>query len=166
MTQPTPDIEGAIGLLSSDDVQIRQFVAYLLGQVGDERALEALIDTLYDDHVGVRGAAANALGQICDPRAIPHLLPLVGDDNRQLAVWGAFALTRLGEDYFHVMVNALRSDDVNVRRSGILALEQLGDPRAIPHLLELRDDDERRFSVDTPVSFAADRALKKLGYGA
>ncbi len=164
MTQPTPDIDGAIALLNSDDVQIRQFVAYLLGQVGDPRALDALIGALYDDHVGVRGAAANALGQMRDAAAIPHLLPLVGDDNRQLAVWAAFALTRLGEDYFHVLINALRSDDVNVRRSGVLALEQLGDARAIPHLLSLHDDDARRFAVDTTVSFAAARALRKLGY--
>ena len=57
---PQPDIEGAIGLLTSPDPQMRQFVAYLLGQARDPRAIEPLIDTLQDEHVGVRGAAANA----------------------------------------------------------------------------------------------------------
>ena len=64
-----PDVEGAIKLLrDSQDSQIRQFVAYLLGQTGDSRAIEPLIDALQDEHVGVRGAAANALGTIRDPR--------------------------------------------------------------------------------------------------
>ena len=62
-----PDVEGAIRLLrESSDPQLRQFVAYLLGQTGDTRAVEPLIDALQDDNVGVRGAAANALGTIGD----------------------------------------------------------------------------------------------------
>jgi HEAT repeat protein len=161
---PTPDIDGAISLLESDDVQIRQFTAYLLGQAGDRRAVEPLIRALSDDHPGVRGAAANALGQLGDPIAVPHLLGLVGDDNRQIAVWAAFALTRLGESYFHVLVNALRSDDVNVRRSAILAMSQLGDARAIEPLLGLRDDHSRRFESDSTVADAVAKALQQLGY--
>jgi HEAT repeat protein len=165
MTLPTPpDIEGAITLLRSEDDQIRQFVAYLLGQAGDSRAVEPLIEALDDDHVGVRGAAANALGQIGDPQAVPYLLPLLNEDNPQLVVWAAFALTRLGRDRFDMLENALKSDDVNVRRSGILAMQQLGDPRAIEPLLALQDDQERRFEADTTVARAASKALRILGY--
>jgi len=163
---PTPDIDGAIGLLESEDVQIRQFTAYLLGQAGDRRAVEPLIRALSDDHPGVRGAAANALGQLGDPIAVPHLLDLVGDDNRQIAVWAAFALTRLGESYFHVLVNALRSEDVNVRRSAILAMSQLGDARAIEPLLTLREDQGRRFDSDSTVADAVAKVLHQLGYAA
>jgi HEAT repeat protein len=160
-----PDIESAIALLKSPDLQIRQVVAYLLGEAGDRRAIEPLIETLADPHVGVRGAAANALGKLGDRRAIPRLEALLMDDNRQLVIWAAFALTRLGEDYYHVLLNALRSDDVHIRRSGILALEQSGNPRAIPALLDLLDDEELRFEGDSTVGEAAERALKVLGYG-
>lgn len=163
---PTPDIDGAIALLKSDDIQIRQFTAYLLGQAGDARAVEPLIALLSDAHVGVRGAAANALGKIGDARALPHLEALLMDDNRQLVVWAAFALTRLGEDYFYVLINALRSDNVDVRRSGVLALQQLGDTRAIPALLALQDDDARRFDSDTTVAEAVAKALIALGHRA
>lgn len=163
-SQPTPDIEGAIGLLSSPDPQLRQFVAYLLGQAGDSRAIEPLIDALQDEHVGVRGAAANALGNIGDPAAVPYLIPLLRHTNPQLVVWAAFALTRLGRDSFDVLESMMQAKDVDVRRSTILAFQQLGDQRAIPLLLAVSRDDSKRFSADSTLGEAAVRALQHLGY--
>ncbi len=162
--QQQPDIEGAIGLLTSPDPQLRQFVAYLLGQARDSRAIEPLIDALQDEHVGVRGAAANALGNIGDSAAVPYLVPLLRHANPQLVVWAAFALTKLGRDSFDVLESTLQSKDVDVRRSTILAFQQLGDQRAIPLLLEHSHDDSRRFSADTTIGEAAIRALIQLGY--
>lgn len=159
-----PDIEGAIGLLDSPDENLRQFVAYLLGQAGDPRAIEPLIDLLDDDHVGVRGAAANALGKLGDTAAVPYLRPLLNDPNPQLAVWAAFGLTMLGHDHFDRLVEALQADDVAVRRSAVLALRQLGDPRAIQPLLALRGDRGLRFQNDTTVEWAASQALASLNY--
>jgi HEAT repeat protein len=159
----TPDIEGAIRLLKSEDVQIRQFVAYLLGQSGDGRAIEPLIDALQDEHVGVRGAAANALGALGDQSAVPYLKPLLKHHNPQLVVWAAFALTRLGLDHFSYLEEAIQSPEVDVRRSAILAMQQLRDQRAIPSLLLLVNDQERRFDTDSTVGEAAHRALIYLG---
>jgi HEAT repeat protein len=165
MTDPQPDIEGAIQLLrSSEDAQIRQFVAYLLGQTGDSRAIEPLIDALQDDHAGVRGAAANALGTIGDQDVVPYLRPLLHDANPQLVVWAAFALTRLHDDHFSVLVDALEADEVEVRRSAILAMRLLGDQRAIGPLLALQGDDRRRFEADSTVDEAVLQALISLGY--
>ena len=164
LNSPQPDIEGAIGLLGSPDPQLRQFVAYLLGQSRDSRAIEPLIDTLQDEDVGVRGAAANALGNIGDPAAVPYLLPLLRNANPQLVVWAAFALTKLGHDHFSMLQTTMQSDDIDVRRSTILAFQQLGDQRAIPLLLALQHDDSRRFSGDTTLGEAAVRALITLGY--
>jgi HEAT repeat protein len=164
LPQPTPDIEGAIGLLSSPDPQLRQFVAYLLGQAGDSRAIEPLIDALQDEHVGVRGAAANALGNIGDPAAVPYLQPLLRHTNAQLVVWAAFALTRLGHDSFSILEGMLQVEDVDVRRSTILAFQQLGDERAIPLLLSVSRDASKRFSADSTLGEAAMRALIHLGY--
>lgn len=159
-----PDVEGAIGLLKSPDSQVRQMVAYLLGQTRDSRAIEPLIDALQDEHVGVRGAAANALGTIGDPSAIPYLKPLLKHPNPQLVVWAAFALTRLGQDQFSRLVTALANPDVDVRRSAVLAMQQLGDQRAIEPLLSLRHDDARRFEDDSTVGEAVTKALILLGF--
>jgi HEAT repeat protein len=161
---PLPDIEGAIHLLKSEDVQIRQMMAYLLGQVGDSRAIEPLIDALEDADVGVRGAAANALGALGDQAAVPYLKPMLRADNAQMVVWAAFALTKLGHDRFDVLSGALETGDVMVRRSAILAMQQLADDRAIPLLLSVYHDPERRFSADNTVGEAAAKALVKLGY--
>lgn len=161
---PIPDIEGAINLLKSDDVQIRQMMAYLLGQVGDTRAIEPLIDKLEDPDVGVRGAAANALGMIGDQAAVPYLKPLLRSTNPQLVVWAAFALTKLGHDHFERLASALESGDVMVRRSAILAMQQLADRRAIGPLLAVYHDSERRFSADNTVGEAAAKALARFGY--
>ena len=160
----TPDVEGAIRLLRSEDVQIRQFMAYLLGQVGDARAIEPLIETLEDENAAVQGAAANALGKLGDERAVEYLLPLLTHENRQLVVWVAYALTRLGHDHFHILEDALADGDVAVRRSGILAMQQLGDKRAVGPLLAVCHDQSRRFEADNTVAEAAMKALASLGY--
>ncbi len=164
MTRPQPDVEGAIGLLQSPDVQVRQMVAYLLGQTRDPRAIEPLIDALQDEHIGVRGAAANALGTIGDQSAVPYLKPLLKHPNPQLVVWAAFALTRLGHDRFNLLVQALKNLEVDVRRSAVLAMQQLGDKRAIEPLLTVCYDDARRFEDDSTVGEAATKTLILLGY--
>lgn len=160
----SPDVEGAIRLLKSPDVQVRQFVAYLLGRTGDPRAIEPLIDALQDEHVGVRGAAANALGAIGDTNAVPYLMPLLRHENPQLVIWAAYALTRMGHDHFHRLVEGLSHEAVEVRRSAVLAMQQLGDPRAVAPLLKLQDDNARRFVDDSTVAEAAVKALMSLGY--
>lgn len=159
-----PDVEGAIGLLKSPDAQVRQMVAYLLGQTRDSRAIEPLIDALQDEHVGVRGAAANALGNLGDQSAVPYLKPLLKHTNPQLVVWASFALTRLGQDHFGKLIVALQNPDVDVRRSAVLAMQQLGDQRAIEPLLTVYHDDARRFEDDSTVGEAATKALILLGF--
>jgi HEAT repeat protein len=166
MNHQQPDVEGAIGLLQSPDAQVRQMAAYLLGQTRDPRALEPLIDALQDEHVGVRGAAANALGTIGDSSAVPYLKPLLKHAHPQLVVWAAFALTRLGQDCFRMLVKALHHPEVEVRRSAVLAMQQLGDRRAIEPLLAVCDDDARRFEDDSTVGEAARKALLALGFNA
>ncbi|HEX2909019.1 MAG TPA: HEAT repeat domain-containing protein, partial [Phototrophicaceae bacterium] len=108
--------------------------------------------------------AANALGTIGDVSAVPYLLPLLKQSNPQLVVWAAFALTRLGHDHFSFLETALQSTEVDVRRSAILAMQQLGDSRAIAPLLRVCDDPSRRFETDSTVAEAATKALISLGY--
>jgi len=79
-------------------------------------------------------------------------------------VWVAYALTRLGYDHFHILEKALEHRNVDVRRSSILAMQQLGDARAVGPLLALRDDPSRRFEADNTVAEAVTKALISLGY--
>ena len=62
-----------LGMLKEEDPSQRWKAAEGLARLGDERAVDPLIDALADDDWRVRQKAAWALGQIGDPRA---LLPL------------------------------------------------------------------------------------------
>jgi HEAT repeat protein len=55
------------------DWQMRSFAADALGQLGDRRAVPALLDALKDEHALVRPAAALALGRIGDEMAVGAL---------------------------------------------------------------------------------------------
>jgi HEAT repeat protein len=62
-----------LGMLKEADPSRRWKAAESLARLGDNRAVDPLIDALSDDDWRVRQKAAWALGQIGDPRA---LLPL------------------------------------------------------------------------------------------
>jgi HEAT repeat protein len=64
-----------IELLKHRDCKVRQKTAYVLGQVGDVRAVEPLISALLNDSdLFVREFAARSLERIGDKRAIKPLL--------------------------------------------------------------------------------------------
>jgi len=59
---------------ASDDYLLRQYSAEALGQMGDRRAVTALINSLKDENSFVRAAAATGLGNLGDKRATEALL--------------------------------------------------------------------------------------------
>lgn len=71
-------------------VNIRTVAAYLLGEIGDPRAVSALINALNDeDEDDIRIGTAWALGDIGDSTAVPALINALSDENatvRQFAV--------------------------------------------------------------------------------
>ncbi len=88
----------------------RADAAYVLGQMGDTRALDPLITALRDEDTVVRTEAAAALGGLADRRAVEPLIRALYD-----AQW-------------------------EVRSNAALSLGALADPAAIPHLITLLDD--------------------------
>ena len=56
------------------------YAAQALGEIGDPRAVEPLINALNDRDWIVRGASAEALGKIGDPRAVEPLIRALDDD--------------------------------------------------------------------------------------
>lgn len=66
-------VEHFLKMLKDEDPSRRWKAAEGLARLGDDRAVDPLIDALSDDDWRVRQKAAWALGQIGDPRA---LLPL------------------------------------------------------------------------------------------
>ncbi|MEE9233992.1 MAG: HEAT repeat domain-containing protein [Candidatus Acidoferrales bacterium] len=85
--------------------------ATALGQIGDPRAVEPLVEVLQDEPSKVRRAAAQALGTLGAVRALEPLLA------------------------------ALEDESPDVRREAAKALGHIGDPRAVERLVALAEDE-------------------------
>lgn len=72
---PVADLLG-----SDEDGGVRQFAAFILGELGHVSAAGALREALADRDLRVRGDAARSLGRIGDPEALPQLRGLAESD--------------------------------------------------------------------------------------
>jgi hypothetical protein len=117
------DVKGLIKALEyNKDSVVRAMAAEALGELGDPKAVDPLINALkyeaYDtyDTYYVRASAAAALGELGDPKAVDPL------------------------------INALKDDDYDtydtylVRASAAAALGELGDPKAVDPLINALKD--------------------------
>lgn len=144
--------------------RLRTEIIESLGEIGDSRATELLINTLQeDDDSGARGAAAKALGGIGDHRAFGALShALRYDDATFVRSYAVYAMANIGGTLaVDILVGALNDPDLGVRGAAALQLGKLGDPRAIDALIIALDDPDDR-SVE-PVRMKAARALGEIG---
>ena len=150
---------------------VRRYVAaWALGEIGDPRAIPALVAALGDRDFEVRRYSARslikfgkeatpallkvleapsdqarryavrALGEIRDPDSAAALLALAGKVDRDVHLW---ALGRLGDRRgFETVAAAVADPDHLVRLTAIQALNDLGDERAVPILTAALADPE------------------------
>ncbi len=153
------DVNGLIKALRyKKNSQVRGNAARVLGEIGDPRAVEPLIDALMEGVVD--DLAASALGEIGDPRAVETLLTLLEHESAGMRGAAASALGEIGDPRaVDPLINALGSEDyaIGVRWHVIDALGKLGDTRAVEPLTALLRDK----ADDTRLHAA--RALGKIG---
>jgi HEAT repeats len=94
---PNPEVNQAIGRLASWYESTRKESCYILGRLGDPRAVPALVDILKNDHSqNVRIAAAAAIGQIGDPGSAIYLQRAsVYDKKQEVRDAAALAMARM-----------------------------------------------------------------------
>ncbi len=165
---PTPTRVGdLIRALREGDSMGRVKAAQDLGRLGAASlpALPALTDALNSPDVSVRVAAAGAL-RMLGPDAVPALLIAARDKDASVRSTAAQGLGRLSSplrdnrDTVRALEALLKDDEMGVRATAVVALEQVG-PEALPALRKAADDsdwyvrDRARKALD---KVAADRA--------
>ncbi len=123
-----------------DDPRIRQYLALVLGRIGDRRATPTLIEALREPMVETRIYALLALGELRDPAAVPAVIEASRDDDRDVRKTAIYTLGEMGDRRAVPRLAEAASDSVaDIRFNAALALSRFGDARALPVLREMLD---------------------------
>ena len=137
-------VEPLLALLDDSDRQTaRAWAANVLGEVGAQAAVPALIRSLDDADDEVRAKSATALGRLGDQRALQPLLDhLLTDPAPFVRVRIAATLGQFGgPEVVNRLVRALGDPAWWVRLRGVEALEQIGPSAEGPLMVALGDTD-------------------------
>lgn len=118
-------------------------IIHLLGKLGDERAVPAVVEFLEASTGALRVAAAQCLGEIGHPSATPALLETLHKyPASSNTVWVLQALGRLRDPRAvdALLATAAEADTPSIRYTAIEALGNIGDPRALAAIEPYRDD--------------------------
>ena len=133
---------------TGENLDRREGAASALGEIGNPRAVKALISALEDSEPEFRASAAEALGQIGDPHAVNALLIAVEDSRRFVRSSAAGALGEIGDPRaLDALLAAMKGPD-SIPFAAASALSQFDDPSVVDALLvALRDSN--RFARST-----------------
>ncbi|MDD5436422.1 MAG: HEAT repeat domain-containing protein, partial [Candidatus Omnitrophica bacterium] len=127
-------------VLKDKNDKARELAIKTLGKIGDKRAVPYLIMVVKDEGDYIQGCAMEALGEIGDPRAIePIILALKYDgwDRWAIDLYGAKALSKIGQPAVPALIEALKDKNDDLRHVAAEALGNIGDRRAVSPLIEM-----------------------------
>ncbi len=130
--------------LRDSDRYVRIVAARNLGQIGNKRAIEALLGSLHQDHdIEVRTTVAEALGYIGSKEAIEPLALALRDRDEGVKIAAARSLGYIGDlNALEPLIMALHDVDDRVRYAALEALKNPGETMR-RHLIDaLRSGDE------------------------
>ncbi len=169
------DVDGLVRALKNQDYLIRKEAARSLKKVGDERAVDALIESLrykswHSDYIilnAVRENSAEALGRIGDERATPYLIESMQEDpDEEVRLKAAWALGEIGDtEAVDDLINALEDKSWSVRRTVANSLGVIGDHRAVPSLIQALEDNDwhvRKYAAVSLGKMKDERAIPIL----
>jgi HEAT repeat protein len=146
-----PAVDPLIEALKDDNPQVRSFAALALGEIRDKKAMKPLLEILADPSPKVRMNVAYSLGEIGAVEAVEPLIKLLKDEDGEVVRMTVIALgllkdPRATEPICKVMdrddANVRHEDNPNIRYEALIALGEIGDPRAVDTLVDLLADKE------------------------
>lgn len=127
------EVDDLILGLKDSDSEVRASAAIDLGEIGDSRAVDSLIQALKDDKDSyVRNKAAEALGKIGDAQAVDPLIKALKDKEWMVRSGAAWALGKIGDARaFDPLTAAQKDEDPRVQAEAAKALENIEGPEPI-----------------------------------
>lgn len=93
---------------------IQMSIIAALGELGDRRAFELLVEALDTENTLLKAVAIGSLGELGDPRAISVLAPYTSDTEWQIRQRLVQALSRLGTAEARPLLIQLSTDEVEL----------------------------------------------------
>jgi HEAT repeat protein len=146
-------------LLDSPDADIRWWAVRLLAEINHDDTSLALIKALQDDDASVRQCAALAISHQGDEKAVPALIGLLSDTDSLTVRLAANALVSIGPPAVPALLDIVRDGVPLTRFEAVRALSLIGDPRAIPALMGVLEEDSAL------LEYWADEGLRRMGVG-
>lgn len=145
--------------LQSSDEEIRRLAVERLVALPPNEAIPQILDCLGDPSWRVRKAAVERLSEAPDvwPVADALIAALADGENPGRRNSAMEALVRCGSRVLESLIEATRTEDVDVRKLTVDTLAGIGDERCTERLLEMLDD------PDTNVRAAVADGLGSLG---
>ncbi|NPE27830.1 HEAT repeat domain-containing protein [Methanococcoides sp. SA1] len=136
--------------LKDEDDNVRSHAIHSLGQIGDEKAVEPLIQVMNDENerIDVRRHATSVLGQIGDGRAVKPLIQILeSKDDNSVRMVAIRALTGIGDGRaVEPLIQAMDDKNESVRNHAAYALVQFGES-AVEPLIQLMNDENETIEV-------------------
>ncbi len=147
---------------SENNQELRHEAVETLVNIGDNRALPALINALADEDSLIRSDSAWALGEFRSVQAVEPLLLALRDEDIDVRYEAAKSLGQIGDKRaVEPLIKALE-DETEVRQAAAEALGKLGDSRAIPALLLSEQRETARLHKNRDAKESAAQAIKEI----
>ncbi|MFG3259791.1 HEAT repeat domain-containing protein [Streptomyces sp. NPDC048172] len=138
-TLPAPAVlPGLLGLLRSDEPQVRGHAAEIAGMLGDPSAVEALAPLISDQQYFPRYCALRALSLIADERCLPSLLQGMRDEHVNCAAQSLHGYVRIGRyraEHAPFVAPLVSETQAEIRFYAPWLLARWGDKPALQRLL-------------------------------
>jgi len=124
--------------IKNDDPAVRWTAIEILGELGDKRVVEPIMNRIYDDNAVVRETAIKALGMLGDKKAVESIRDALWDAEPGVRMVAVDTLAQLaGEEVREYIAERLYDDSPRVRKMAVVALGHIGGEAVIEPLNRL-----------------------------
>ncbi|MGD1854612.1 MAG: HEAT repeat domain-containing protein [Leptolyngbyaceae cyanobacterium] len=136
-TDLDPEVVQWVEMLRSQDLNDRLVAAKSLQHLGDEDAIDALIQSLNDESPRVQEIAVTALWEMANPVVVPPLLDCLSSDHEPDVREEALSALKelVAPDDLLKLLDAIQVNDVNVQLNVLILLRKIHDAQALPYIL-------------------------------